>query len=155
MMPNGLIAHFYGPVAGSCHDSFMLGESKLIQQLCALMPVGETVYTLYGNAACLQTTFLMGSFPDPAAGSDQAKWNTYMSKVQIVVEWGFNDVITSWCYLDCKASMKIFQAPIAQYYIIGIFLTNCRNCLYGSQTLSCFKATTLSLQQYLNLTDNN
>jgi len=151
LAPDGLIVSLFGPIAGARHDSFMLGKSNLVQQLRDMTENNNLIYSLYGDPAYPQSAYILGGFNNPANGSHKAAWNTAMSKVRIVVEWGFNEIITSWRYLDFKASMKIFGAPIAQYYIIGGFFTNCRNCLYGTQTQDYFDATTLSLEEYINL----
>ncbi len=52
-----------------------------------------------------------------------------MSKVCEVVEWGFANLISNWAFLDFKASMMIFQSPVAKYYIVAAFLNNLRICL--------------------------
>jgi hypothetical protein len=79
-----------------------------------------------------------------------------MSKVREAVEWLFKEIITKWSLLDFRASMKIFQMPVAQYFIVGAFLTNLHCCFHGSETAAYFGCTTpedgrLTLQQYLSL----
>jgi hypothetical protein len=149
--PDGLIVTLFGPIVGSRHDSYMLAESNLLPQLRTMMPNADLAYVLYGDPAYPQSAYLIGGFNNPAAQSPQAHWNTQMSKVRESVEWGFKEIVTHWRYLDFKASMKIFEAPIAQYYIIGAFLTNSRNCLYSNQTQQYFGGVTLTLEQYLDL----
>jgi DDE superfamily endonuclease len=39
--PDSFLAHLYGLIAGSCHDSYMLACSNLLPQIHALMLVGQ------------------------------------------------------------------------------------------------------------------
>ena len=153
--PDGLIAHLYGPIPGSRHDSYMLGKSGLIAQLRALMPPGTELFSLYGDPAYPQSGVLFGGFRNPPAGSLQAAWNTRMSKVREVVEWLFKEIVVQWSYLDFRASMKIFQSPIGRYFVIAAFLTNLRSCCYGSQTSNYFSCDEdsgkLSMAEYIDL----
>ena len=160
--PDGLIALLYGPVAGSRHDAYLLRQSRLIPQLAALMPLDTTPpaqrFMLYGDPAYPTTHVLFGGVNHPEAGTIEAKWNRQMSKVREVVEWLFKEVIVQWSFLDFRASMKIFQFPVAKYYIIGAFLGNIRTCYYGSQTAAYFgcldeDAGKLTIDQYLSLVD--
>ena len=47
--------------------------------------------------------------------------------------------------------MKIFQCPVAQYYINAAFLSNIRNCLLGNKTQQYFNAQQLTIDEYLHL----
>jgi nuclease HARBI1 len=136
--PDGLIAQLFGPVPGSRHDSYMLAQSRLLSQLRELMPQGTPLFSIYGDPAYPQSEYLFGGFRNPAAGSLEAAWNTQMSKVREVVEWLFKEIIAQWSFLDFRASMKIFQSPIAKYFIIAAFFTNFRSLFYGSQTSEYF-----------------
>jgi hypothetical protein len=153
--PDGLIALLFGPVAGSRHDSFMLGQSGLLQQLQELMQNNGMEFALYGDPAYPQSLYLFGGFRNPQHGSPEANWNTTMSNVREVVEWGFKEIITQWSYLDFRACMKIFEGPVGKYYIIAAFLCNLRNCCYGGQTSAYFNCHDhngkLNMQDYLNL----
>jgi nuclease HARBI1 len=155
-VPDGLIALLFGPVNGNRHDSFMLRDSRLLHKLRDLLPEGEKRYSLYGDPAYPQSELLFGGFRRPAAGSEEAIWNTQMSKVRETVEWLFKEIITKWSFLDFRASMKVFQFPVAKYFAVGAFLTNLHCCIYGSETGAYFNCVTpedgrLTLQQYLSL----
>jgi DDE superfamily endonuclease len=134
VVPDGLIALLYGPIEGRRHDCFMLSESGLLQELRNTMPEGSPIFALYGDAAYPQSAYLFGGFPNAQPGSNEAQWNTKMSKVREAVEWLFKEVATQWAFLDVKNRMKIFKFPVAKYYIVAAFLTNLRTCCYGSQT---------------------
>ena len=149
--PDGLIACGFGPVNGNRHDSYMLAESNLLVQLQELMPRGEELYSLYGDPAYPQSRWIFGGYRNPIPGSPEAVWNTEMSKVREVVEWGFKDVVTQWSFLDFRPGMKVFLVPVSRYYMISLFLTNCQTTLYGNQTLLYFGARPPTLEEYLNL----
>ena len=63
VIPNGLIAALHGPESGSRHDSYLLGESKLHDQLEAMFPAGN--YSLYGDPAYPQSAWIYGGYRDP------------------------------------------------------------------------------------------
>ena len=139
---------------GNRHDSHMLRESQLLQQLQELMPQdGGVVYSLYGDPAYPQSIHLFGGYDFAVPGTAQAFWNTNMSKVREVVEWGFKEIRTEWSFLDFRASMKIFEVPVARYYTIGAFLCNLRSLFYDNQTANYFEMDTYDLEHYLSLID--
>jgi len=149
--PDGLFAVLFGPVNGCRHDSFMLRESKLLVQLNSIMPYQGEMYALYGDPAYPQFPYLYGGYREPDDGSPEAAYNTAMSSVREAVEWNFGDITTSWSYLDWKAGMKIFEKPVAKYYIIAAFFCNIRSFYYDNQSSDYFGALTYTLDQYLAL----
>ena len=165
VLPDGLFACMFGPITGNRHDSYMLAKSQLIPKLRQFMPEGDVqqgwnangeandVFSLYGDAAYPQSTYLFGGYRNPQPGSPEARWNTEMSKVREVVEWGFCSIASTWAFLDFRPSMRIFKSPIAKFYIIGAFLVNLRTCFYGNQTMEYFDSDVLMLDEYLSLID--
>jgi nuclease HARBI1 len=165
--PDGLFALMFGPIMGNRHDSYMLAKSELIPKLTEFMPQENDpvplhenapppplVFSLYGDPAYPQSGYIFGGYRNPRAGSSpEAQWNTEMSKVREVVEWGFANIIANWAFLNFKPAMMIFKSPIAKYYIVGAFLANLRTCFYGNQTMAYFGADAMSLDEYLSLID--
>ena len=162
--PDGLFACFFGPINDNRHDSFMLARSELIPKLQAFMPAqnaddaaagagNPAIFSLYGDPAYPQSLYIFGGYRNPPPGSDQARWNTEMSKVREVVEWGFVNLISNWAFLDFKASMMIFQSPVAEYYVVAAFLCNLRTCFYGNQIMDYFDCNVLTIDEYLSLVD--
>ena len=119
------------------------------------MPVNGITYALYGDPAYPQSIYLFGGYWHPLAGTRQALWNTLMSKVREVVEWGYGEIVKHFKYLDFKCSMKIFEVPVAKYYVIGAFLANLRTTFYNNQINVYFECKTMQLEEYLRLVDNN
>ena len=75
--------------------------------------------------------------------------------MRITVEWGFAELMDQWKFLDFRSAMKIFQCPVAQYYINAAFLSNLRNCLLGNKTQQYFNAKQLVIDEYLALVGND
>ena len=153
--PDGFIAHLHGPIAGSRHDSYMLGMSNLLPQLATMMPPGGPIYALYGDPAYPQSAYLIGGISGAQDGSDEAAWNTAMSGGRIAVEWTFGEVGRQFRQLDLKHGLQIFRTPVAKYYTVAVFFINCRNCIYGGETADYFDCEPLSLDEYINLVDWN
>ena len=96
MTPDGLIAFICGPMNGNMHESHMLRESCLLEQLEEMMPVNGIIYALYGYPAYPHSLYLFGGFWHPGAGTIEAFWNQLMSKSREVVEWGYKEIIGNW-----------------------------------------------------------
>lgn len=157
VVPDGFIACLWGPYIAKRHDARMLRESGLMESLRQIMPADLSngrVYALYGDLAYPQSIWLFGGYVNPEPNSPRALFNKHMSKARIAVEWGFSQIIVQWSHLDFRASMKIFQEPIAQQYINCAFLCNLRCCFYGNQTSHYFGGKPFSIEEYLGLIDN-
>ena len=123
--PDGYIACLFGPVPAKTHDARFLCEINLIQQLHNIIPEDNfngPVYSLYGDLAYPQSAYLLDRFRNAIAGTDESNFNRLMSSVCITVEWGYCEFIEQWKYLDFCQPMRIFQSPVAQYYINAAFL---------------------------------
>ena len=84
----------------------------------------RNVFSLYGDPAYPQSIYIFGGYNNPLNGSTHVLWNTSMSKVCEVVEWGLANILSQWSFLNFRAGMKIFQIPVAKYNIVGAFLVN-------------------------------
>ena len=151
--PDGLIALLFGPINGNRHDSYMLRESGILQQLHQIMPLNGIFYSLYGDPAYPQSAYLFGGYRNPGDGTAQAAFNTAMSAIREPVEWNFKEITAQFSFLDFKTSLKIFKFPVAKYYIVAAFLTNIRSFYYRNQTANYFDAETYTLDDYLSLVD--
>ena len=154
VVPDGYIACLFSPVPAKTHDVRLLCESNLIQQLCNVIPENNSngpIYSLYGDLAYPQSAYLLGRFRNAIVGTDEANFNRLMSSVCITVEWGYCEIIEQLKYLDFCQAMRIFQSPVAQYYINATFLCNLRNCLIGNKTWNYFNAHQITIEEYLAL----
>ena len=154
LVPDGCIACLFGPVPAKTHDTRLLCESNLIQQLCNVMTEDNSngpIYSLYGDLAYWQSAYLLGRYQNTIVGTDKANFNRLMSSVCITVEWGYCEIIEQWKFLDFCQAMRIFQSLVGQYYVNTAFLCNLRNCLLGNKTENYFEAHQMTIEEYLAL----
>ncbi|XP_070536586.1 uncharacterized protein [Ptychodera flava] len=147
--PNGLIAHMFGPIEGSRHDAFMLGESEVLPKLEQLQNDGPMM-CVYGDPAYPLRPELMGPFKGAHLTPQQQIFNRSMSEVRVCVEWGFAKIITLFAFLDFKKNQKLYLQPVAMYFLVATILTNCHTCLYGSETSTFFDLQPPTLEMYLS-----
>ena len=149
-MPNGLIAHLYGPLEGRRHDAFMLSESGLQLKLRPLNAPNGDPYVLYGDPAYGLSRNILSPFRSANLSSQEKEFNKAMSSVRVTVEWTFGKIVQYFAFLDFKKNQKILLQPVCKYYIVGALLTNCHTCLYGSTTSDFFGVQPPSLETYLS-----
>ena len=150
-VPNGLIAHLYGPIEGRRHDAGMLRESRVLTQMQRHMtaPNGR-LFSVYGDPAYpLSDGHILAPYRGGAISRNQMLFNKRMSAVRICVEWAFGKVISLFAYLDFKKNQKLQLQPVGKYYKVAVLLTNCHTCLYGSETGTFFNVDPPTLQEYL------
>jgi hypothetical protein len=83
---------------------------------------------------------------------NQRQFNAdHMSRLRINVEWGFNEVLRKFPFVDFNEQMKVMKIPVACYFITACFITNVRSCLYGNQTMAYFELNPMDLEEYLEL----
>ena len=124
-----------------------------MEQLHNVMPDNNSngqIYSLYGDLAYPQSSYLLGGFQNVANGTDEANFNRLMSSIRITVEWGYCKIIEQWKFLDFCQAMRI-QSPLAQYYINTAFLSNFRNCMIGNKTRNYFDTHQMTIEEYLVL----
>lgn len=150
-LPNGLIAHLFGPVEGRRHDAGILRDSHLLGELegQAFSPTGEAM-CLYGDPAYPHSIHLQGPFKEPHLTPAMKDFNSAMSSVRTSVEWVFGDVIGSFKFLDFKKNLKIGLSPVAKHYIVSAILRNALTCLYGNNTATYFGLDPPSLEEYFS-----
>ena len=61
-----------------------------------------------------------------------------MSKVKVVVEWIFNDVVNYFAFLDFKKNIKMGLSAISQMYFICPLIRSVHACLYRSTNSKFF-----------------
>ena len=85
VFPNGLICNLYGPVEGRRHDSGMLAESRLLDQLQlhAYTPNGKPL-CIYGDPAYPLRVYLQALYQGNRLSNLQKGYNTAMSNVRVI-----------------------------------------------------------------------
>ena len=86
----------FGPVEGKRHDSGMLADSVLLNQLQQhLFDTGERTFCIYGDPAYrLRVHLHSGSRGANITGEEELR-NLKMSSVRQAVEWIFGDIVNS------------------------------------------------------------
>ena len=50
-------------------------------------------FDIYGDPAYPQLRNILGGFHNPEEGSLEVEWNTRMSSIREVVEWGYKEIV--------------------------------------------------------------
>lgn len=148
--PDGIIVHLSGPWIGRRHDAGMFAESGISVSIGQPLLHQNIQYVLYGDPAYPITNFLIAPFRERSLTEEQNLFNQRMSNVRECVEWTFGKVSTLFAFVDFKKNLKINLQPVAEYYLVATFLTNCHTCFYGSQTSSFFSLEPPTIEEYLN-----
>lgn len=106
-------------------------------------------YIIYGDPAYPLTELLLCPFPTNRLTQEQQNFNFNMSTVRQVVEWGFGKVTREFAFLDFSKNQKLLLQDLGSMYSVGVLLTNCHTCLYGSQANDYFSSAAPSLEEYL------
>ena len=143
---NGLVANLFGPVEGKRHDSGMLADLGLLQQMSehCFLPNGSPL-CIYGDSTYPLSVHLQAGFKGANVTPQQLIWNSRMSAVRVSVEWVFGDIINYFKFLDFKKNLKL---AVGKMYIICALLHNARCCLYGSETSNYFQCEPPILEAY-------
>ncbi|GAU93734.1 hypothetical protein RvY_05626 [Ramazzottius varieornatus] len=153
VLPNGLILNLYGGQRGSMHDSRLLNESKILEELHEKQAGFVRKYVLYGDSGYAKKNGILHKprsrieIRHSKAKKDQ---NTLMSKLRQSVEWCSKEVVTKFAFVDFRKQMKLYEKPVNRIYRVAVLLTNCHHCLYPNQTSRYFDLEPPSLFEYLS-----
>lgn len=146
---NGLIANLFGPIEGRRHDSFMLRESGLLDQLeMRSYDPQRHILCIYGDPAYPLRPHLQCPFKGGNITVEQEAYNRSMSSVRVSVEWVFGDIVNRFKYVDFKKNQQVCLSACGKMYLVSGLLTNAHTCLYGNSTASFFGLDPPSLEQY-------
>ena len=106
--PNGMIANLFGPVEGKRHDSGLLAISGLLPKLQQYSyDVNGNPLCIYGDPAYPLHVHLQGPFKGAGRTPREKMFKTSMSRVRVVVEWVFGDIINYFKFFDFKKNLKV------------------------------------------------
>ena len=109
LIPNGFIASLFGFVEGKRHDSDMLRESGLMNDLQNYsFDTNNSLLCLYG-----------APFKAPNLTNAQRQFNRDMSSVRVAVEWGFGKVTYTVKFVDFKKNLKLLLSPVGKIYALS------------------------------------
>lgn len=108
MAPNGISAHFYGPVEGRRHDASLLRERGVeIDMSRHMTSPNNEVYCVCGDPAYPLTPYIIPPFKGAILSANEARFNKRMSSVRVCVEWGFGKLLSLFAFLDYKINHKL------------------------------------------------
>ena len=149
MLPNGIVAHSFGPYPGSRHDAAMYGVSGVEQLLTGIQMQAGTQMAIYGDAAYPLHPWLLTPYQGNNLTQQQSGFNASMNPLRTCVEWGFAKLCTHFSFLNFFANLKMLLQPIGLYFSVATLLMNCHTCLYGSETSQFFALDPPPLDLYL------
>lgn len=137
--PDGLISHFFGPVEGRRNDSYLLNESNLFRKLEQNAHTADgTPLQLYGDPAYSVNRYLLSPFQGVRVNANQRAWNKEMSKVRIVVEWAFKEVVNLCSFIDYPRNQKHLLQPVGIQFRVAVILHNAHVILHHPQIAQYF-----------------
>jgi len=140
--PDGIISHLYGPVEGRIHDSAVWTESGMsdILNAHAYTPDGSPLQ-VYGDPAYGINEHLISPFGGAFNTHNEREWNKSMSRVRIVVEWCFKEVLQLFSALDFTRTQRSLVSAIGLLYSVSVLLYNAHVCLHNPQISQYFVQT--------------
>lgn len=130
----------------------MLKVSGLAEKLRRFQRPNGEPYIIYGDLAYGLTRNILAPFRGVRLTDDQQEFNSRMSKLRVLVEWGFGKICQLFASLDFKKNLKILLQPIGKYYLVADVLANCHTCFYESQKSAFFGLDPPELEEYLSKT---
>ena len=148
-LPNGLIGNLRGPFEGRRHDSTMLYETGLLQQLQVNAHYnGNPLCIIYGDTAYPLSVHLQPPFRGANLTANQAAYNKAMSELRVSVEWVFVFVKNYFKFIDYHKMLKIGLSAVGKFFLVCGLLQNGHTCLYGNNVSEYFNILPPSLGEY-------
>jgi nuclease HARBI1 len=122
-MANGLVVQMYGPLEGRRHDSFMLEDSVVVEDMAR-----HAGYHLYGDQGYPVRGWLITPFANVRRTPEQLRYNRDLSRTRIAVEWSFGWIAGYWKFISLVDNMKVFKSPIGAMFVIAAFFTKGISC---------------------------
>ena len=123
-LPNGMIANLSGLYEGRRHDSFVLAESSLLNQLQQHAWSNNNPLCIYGDPAYPFSVHLQAPFRGANLTQDQKRFSTAMSSVRTSVEWLSGLISNCFKFADFKKNVKVGMSPVRKVYLVCSILQN-------------------------------
>lgn len=152
-LPDGLIAHVWGPIEGRRHDETLRFWSSVLVDIDACFGVGDTIYQLLADTAYTGGPYITKGFKATGQrplSSGEKKYNRSLSKARIAVEWSFADLANRFCrYLRMSRKLKLGETRLYIVVRVGVILSNCITCLRPGLTATYFNCEPPEIEEYL------
>ena len=139
-----------GPYEGRRHDSFMLADFGLLQQLQQHAWHNQQPLCIYGDPAYPLSVHVQSFFRGANLNSLEQRYNQAMSSVRVSAEWLFGLVSNFFKFIDFKKMQRIGVSPVAKVYIICSLLQNTHTCLYGNLISENFNLNPPQIRDYFS-----
>ena len=116
-LPNGLVGNLSEPNEGRRHDSIMLDESSLLNDLRRFAWHNNQPLCIYGDPA-YQLSHLQAPYRQAQNNQDMISYNKAMGEVRVTVEWLFGNVKNYFKFTDFKKEMKLCLSPVGKVYAV-------------------------------------
>lgn len=90
----------------------------------------RTPLQVYGDPAYGIGNHLISPFDAVAVAGNEQLWNRSMSKVRIVVEWCFKEILQCFMFLDLAKTLQTLLSPVGLQYCVAVLLHNAHVCLH-------------------------
>ena len=147
-IPNGLIANLHGAFAGKRHDSTMLQQTGLLNDLRRVAWYNGEPLCLYRDPAYPFGLHLQAPFRNIQLTPQMVLYNEAMSEVRVAVEWLFGSIANYLKFIDFKSQLRVKLSALGKFYIVCALLQNAHTCLYGNIVADKFSISPPSLQEY-------
>lgn len=132
------------PYPGRRHDSFLLKDTALLNQLEQYCPD----FCLYGDEGYPLRKQLIRPYSNSTLTLEQQEFNQSMAPLRECVEWSFGKILQQFAFVDFSKNQKLFLQPVGMFYLVATLLTNAHTCLYGSLTSMYFDIDSINLDEY-------
>jgi len=148
--PDGLISHLFGPVDGRRNDTFLWRKSNLphILEQNAHTPNGTSLQ-VYGDPAYCISSYILSPYEGAQLTNDQKQWNRSMSRLRIVAEWGFKEIVNTFGFLDFAKNQKHLLQPVGVQFRVAVLLHNAHVCLHNPQVTQYFDIENVNIIEEL------
>ena len=121
--PNGLIANLSRPFEGKRHDSVMLHESDLLNELRQVAFYNGQPLCLYGDPAYPLGVHLQAPYRNKLT-SQITLYNKAMSEVRVSGELLFGNICNYFEFIDFKKQMKVHLSAVGKMYFACALFEN-------------------------------
>lgn len=146
VIPNGLIANLHGPFEGKRHDSTMLQETGLLNDLRRVVFYNGDPLCLYGDPEYPLGLHLQAPFRNMHQTPQMVLYNEAMSEVPVAVEWLFGNITNYFKFTDFKSQLRVNMSAVGKFYTVCALLENAHTCLCGNIVSEKFGIQPPSLQ---------
>jgi len=110
-------------------------------------------FVIFADSAYALTHRVQRLHKTSQLNTDEKKtFNMKMSRVRVSIEWYFGYVCQLWQWVSTKRCQQLLKRPVALFFIVAVWLTNCATCARGGNQVSkFFECDPMDLNQYLIL----